>query len=363
MVPSMEPGNAAVSRRRLDGAGSAGVGSTEPARSGGAGFAGAGAGVSGGARLAGAGAGLSDYVFTMYRADKFYGPDRQVLANISLVVPAGREDRRARAERRRQVDAAADHGRARGAVERRSPSSRPARRSGCSSRSPSSTRRRTCASNVEDGVRELRDLLDRFNAISAQFAEPDADFDALLAEQATVQEQIDRARRLVARRDARPRDGRAAAAGGRPRRDDALGRRAPPGRALPAAALRRPTCCCSTSRRTTSTPSRSPGSSASSPTTRAPSSRSPTTATSSTTSPAGSSSSTAARGIPFEGNYSSWLEQKQARLAVEEKTESARRPHARARARVGAHEPARAAREVEGAPRPPTRSCSPRSRT
>ena len=26
----------------------------------------------------------SDYVFTMYRADKFYGADRQVLANISL---------------------------------------------------------------------------------------------------------------------------------------------------------------------------------------------------------------------------------------------------------------------------------------
>ncbi len=29
------------------------------------------------------------------------------------------------------------------------------------------------------------------------------------------------------------------------------------------------------------------------------------------------------KGLPFEGNYSSWLEQKQARLAVEEKTESA----------------------------------------
>src|ERR1700745_272859 len=26
----------------------------------------------------------SDYVYTMYRADKFYGPDRQVLSNISL---------------------------------------------------------------------------------------------------------------------------------------------------------------------------------------------------------------------------------------------------------------------------------------
>jgi ATPase subunit of ABC transporter with duplicated ATPase domains len=26
----------------------------------------------------------SDYVYTMYRVDKFYGSDRQVLANISL---------------------------------------------------------------------------------------------------------------------------------------------------------------------------------------------------------------------------------------------------------------------------------------
>src|SRR5205814_6943421 len=52
---------------------------------------------------------------------------------------------------------------------------------------------RTVRENVEDGVRELRDLLDRFNDISARFAEPDADFDALLAEQAKVQDQIDRA--------------------------------------------------------------------------------------------------------------------------------------------------------------------------
>ena len=31
------------------------------------------------------------------------------------------------------------------------------------------------------------------------------------------------------------------------------------------------------------------------------------------------------KGIPWEGNYSSWLEQKQARLALEEKQESSRR--------------------------------------
>ena len=47
--------------------------------------------------------------------------------------------------------------------------------------------------NVEDGVRALRDLLDRFDEISAAFAEPDADFDALLAEQAKLQDAIDRA--------------------------------------------------------------------------------------------------------------------------------------------------------------------------
>jgi ATPase subunit of ABC transporter with duplicated ATPase domains len=51
---------------------------------------------------------------------------------------------------------------------------------------------KTVRENVEDGVREARDLLDRFNAISARFAEPDADYDALPAEQATVQEKIDR---------------------------------------------------------------------------------------------------------------------------------------------------------------------------
>src|ERR1051326_7609091 len=43
---------------------------------------------------------------------------------------------------------------------------------------------RTARENVEDGVREIRDLLDRFNAVSAKFAEPGADFDALLADQA-----------------------------------------------------------------------------------------------------------------------------------------------------------------------------------
>ena len=47
--------------------------------------------------------------------------------------------------------------------------------------------------NVEEGVAETKALIDRFNAVSAQFADPDADFEALMAEQAKLQDQIDAA--------------------------------------------------------------------------------------------------------------------------------------------------------------------------
>jgi ATP-binding cassette ChvD family protein len=45
--------------------------------------------------------------------------------------------------------------------------------------------------NVEEAVKDQRALLNRFNEISAAFAEPDADFDKLMEEQARVQERID----------------------------------------------------------------------------------------------------------------------------------------------------------------------------
>jgi energy-dependent translational throttle protein EttA len=45
--------------------------------------------------------------------------------------------------------------------------------------------------NVEEAVADQRKLLNRFNEISAAFADPDADFDKLMAEQARVQERID----------------------------------------------------------------------------------------------------------------------------------------------------------------------------
>jgi sulfate-transporting ATPase len=47
--------------------------------------------------------------------------------------------------------------------------------------------------NVADGIAEQRDLLLRFNEVCAAFADPDADFDALLAEQSKLQTRIDAA--------------------------------------------------------------------------------------------------------------------------------------------------------------------------
>ncbi len=128
----------------------------------------------------------------MYRADKFYGPDRQVLANISLSFLPGAK-----------IGVLGPNGAGKSTLLRimalkEEPSSgvaelAPNSTVGLLEQEPELDPAKTVRENVEDGVRALRDLMDRFNEISAKFAEPDADFDALLAEQATVQDAIDRA--------------------------------------------------------------------------------------------------------------------------------------------------------------------------
>src|SRR5213592_765571 len=133
----------------------------------------------------------SDYVFTMYRADKFYGPDRQVLANISLSFLPGAK-----------IGVLGPNGAGKSTLLRIMAGNEetssgeaelaPGATVGLLPQEPELDPAKDVRGNVEDGVRALRDLLDRFNAISVAFAEPEADFDALLAEQATVQEQIDR---------------------------------------------------------------------------------------------------------------------------------------------------------------------------
>src|SRR3982751_1823756 len=133
----------------------------------------------------------SEYIYTMYRVDKFYGPERQVLANISLSFFPGAK-----------IGVLGPNGAGKSTVLRimagkEEPSSgiaelAPGATVGLLEQEPELDAAKTVRENVEDAVRPLRDLLDRFNEISAAFAEPDADFDALIEQQGTVQEQIDR---------------------------------------------------------------------------------------------------------------------------------------------------------------------------
>jgi ATP-binding cassette ChvD family protein len=127
----------------------------------------------------------------MYRADKFYGPDRQVLANISLSFFHGAK-----------IGVLGPNGAGKstllrimaGKEETSSGTAQiaPGATVGLLEQEPELDPTKDVRGNVDDGVRELRDLLDRFNAISAAFAEPDADYDVLLADQAKVQDEIDR---------------------------------------------------------------------------------------------------------------------------------------------------------------------------
>jgi sulfate-transporting ATPase len=134
---------------------------------------------------------VADYVFTMIRASKFYGPERKVLDNITLAFLPGAK-----------IGVLGPNGAGKSTLLRimagvEEPSSGSAELAagaavGFLPQEPELDPAKDVRGNVEDGVRPLRDLLDRFNAISGAFAEPDADFDALLAEQGEVQQQIDR---------------------------------------------------------------------------------------------------------------------------------------------------------------------------
>ncbi|MEY3408108.1 MAG: hypothetical protein RL038_1169 [Actinomycetota bacterium] len=50
---------------------------------------------------------------------------------------------------------------------------------------------KTVLGNVQDGVRETKAMIDRYNEISAEMANPDADYDKLLEEMGVLQEKID----------------------------------------------------------------------------------------------------------------------------------------------------------------------------
>ena len=156
------------------------------------------------------------------------------------------------------------------------------------------------------------------------WGDPDADYEKVGALQAELEDKINACRRLEPRAQRRDRHGRAAVPAERRRRHHAVGRRAPPRGPVPAAALPpRPAAA----RRAHQPPRRRERRLAGALPAGVPGHRRghhPRPLLPRQRRPAGSSSSTAGRGFPFEGNYSGWLEQKQARLAQEEKQASAR---------------------------------------
>ena len=135
---------------------------------------------------------MADYIFTMIRASKFYGADRKVLEDITLAFLPGAK-----------IGVLGANGAGKstllrimaGCEELSSGSAELAAGAtvGLLQQEPELNPGKDVRGNVEEGVGRLRDLLTRFEEISAAFMEADADFDALLAEQAMVQEQIERA--------------------------------------------------------------------------------------------------------------------------------------------------------------------------
>ena len=135
---------------------------------------------------------MADYIFTMIRASKFYGADRKVLENITLAFLPGAK-----------IGVLGANGAGKSTLlrmmaGREEPSSGRAELAagatvGLVEQEPELDLTKDVRGNVEHGIRRLRHLLTRFDEISAGFSEPEADFDALIAEQAIVQEQIDRA--------------------------------------------------------------------------------------------------------------------------------------------------------------------------
>ncbi len=133
------------------------------------------------------------YVYSMYRCNKFYGPDRQVLRDISLSFLPGAK-----------IGVLGPNGAGKSTLLRimaglDEPSNGEARLApgatvGYLPQEPALDPGKDVRGNVEEGVAEKRALLDRFNEISARFAEPmsDEEMQALLEEQGEVQDRIER---------------------------------------------------------------------------------------------------------------------------------------------------------------------------
>jgi ATP-binding cassette ChvD family protein len=135
---------------------------------------------------------VAQYIFTMRDLRRFYPPDREVLRGINLsfypgakigVIGANGSGKTSLL----RIMAGLDDG---FTGEARLT---PGFSVGYLPQEPQLDPTKDVVGNVADGVAEQRDLLIRFNEVCAAMGDPDADFDALLAEQADLQTKIDAA--------------------------------------------------------------------------------------------------------------------------------------------------------------------------
>ena len=132
-------------------------------------------------------------MYTMYRANKFFGSDKQVLKDISLSFLPGAKIgvlglNGAGKSTLLRIMAGVEE------VSNGVAEPAPNLRIGYLQQEPELDETKDVRGNVEDGVGHIRDLMDRFTELSMKFAEPmsDDEMNALLAEQGEVQDQIDR---------------------------------------------------------------------------------------------------------------------------------------------------------------------------
>ncbi|HVB93333.1 MAG TPA: energy-dependent translational throttle protein EttA [Acidimicrobiales bacterium] len=134
----------------------------------------------------------AQYIYTMRDLKRFYPPDREVLKGINLsffpgakigVIGANGSGKSSLL----QIMAGQDDG---FTGEARLT---PGFTVGFLTQEPQLDPTKDVIGNVADGVAETKALVDRFNAVCAAMGDPDAEFDKLLAEQAELQDKIDAA--------------------------------------------------------------------------------------------------------------------------------------------------------------------------
>ena len=134
---------------------------------------------------------MSQYVYSMNKVGKIVPPKKQILRDISLYFLPGAKIgvlgyNGAGKSTLLRIMAGVDTdivGEAR---------AQPGTKVGYLSQEPQLDDALDVRGNIELGVAETKSLLDRFNQVSEAMADPEADFEALMAEQAELQEKIEK---------------------------------------------------------------------------------------------------------------------------------------------------------------------------